>query len=379
MDINYDVMDERKIDYSVLQLIKEHSKKYESAFDKKEFLRGICAFEQKFILLNSSNPYDVLLNLEQLDIKSSKLVLDELDYSDVSKILQLFNMEQKKDFYKHFTNLGLVNKFIIIDRQSEEYIDGLSFNRKVELIDSSKNSTSLATEKVYESIPKEKREQVMDMLTSSNGVSALSSTTAYQAETSNNNEQTSEQETSDESDDQTPQNNENNEENQIQSKKETENKLDTEQFNKIINEFLRQNIDLYKEKYPELKEIDLSSEDIYSLLSPELQLIIKNEFGNQENKQVKEDIKSQVSNEETNAQINSEQTIRKELTQEQYKDYLEKYSIIGNGESSVSIVNNPAIKQSFDRAKVNCETEVIQLLNSQLLSDNLEQNKSKTI
>ena len=55
--------DEKEIDYSVIQQIREHAKKYDSTPDKKNFLRNVCAYEQKVILLESKNPYDVMMKV----------------------------------------------------------------------------------------------------------------------------------------------------------------------------------------------------------------------------------------------------------------------------------------------------------------------------
>ena len=59
---------------------KEHAKLYDTAYDKKEFLKSVSVHEQKIILMNSSKPYEVLNYLDELDLKSSRLLLEELNY-----------------------------------------------------------------------------------------------------------------------------------------------------------------------------------------------------------------------------------------------------------------------------------------------------------
>ena len=91
------------INYDLIKKVEEHSKKYSSATDKKEFLKNACAYEQKLILMNSSRPYEVLNYLDELDLKSSRLILSELNYVEITKILELFTSEDKKNFYNTFS------------------------------------------------------------------------------------------------------------------------------------------------------------------------------------------------------------------------------------------------------------------------------------
>ena len=103
--------DVKKVDYMVLKQLELHAKKYDSAPNKKEFLKNVCAYEQKIILLNSKNPYEVLNYMQELDLKSSKLVLEELSYEEIKRLLELFTSEHKKMFYNSFSSLELVKAY----------------------------------------------------------------------------------------------------------------------------------------------------------------------------------------------------------------------------------------------------------------------------
>ena len=100
--------EEIKINYDLIKKIEKHAQTYNSHPDKKNFLRNVCAYEQKYILMNSMRPYDVLKYLDDLDLKSSRLVLEELNYAEIKKILDLFTHEDKTAFYKTFSDLSLI-------------------------------------------------------------------------------------------------------------------------------------------------------------------------------------------------------------------------------------------------------------------------------
>lgn len=124
--------------------------------------------------MHSKNPYEVLNYLDELDIKLTRELLSELTYDEIEDILLLFSSEDKEKFYNTFSDLDLVNQFIVQDENSSEYIDDLSFDRKVELIDASTQETVEATSIVYESIPNEQKEYVSSLVNDSDAVSALS-------------------------------------------------------------------------------------------------------------------------------------------------------------------------------------------------------------
>lgn len=145
------------IDEATIKRMEEHARLYDTAYDKKEFLKNVSIYEQKIILMNSTKPYDVLNYLDELDLKSSRLLLEELTDDEIKSIIALFSSEDKKKFYATFSDLSLVNQFIVQDKNSSEHIQNLSFERKVELIDSSDKKTKEATSVIYESMPYQER------------------------------------------------------------------------------------------------------------------------------------------------------------------------------------------------------------------------------
>ena len=163
-----------KYNYEYLKELECHAKNYDFVSDKKEFLKNVSPYEHKIILLHSKNPYEVLNYLDELDIKLTRELLSELTYDEIEDILLLFSSEDKEKFYNTFSDLDLVNQFIVQDENSSEYIDDLSFDRKVELIDASTQETVEATSIVYESIPNEQKEYVSSLVNDSDAVSALS-------------------------------------------------------------------------------------------------------------------------------------------------------------------------------------------------------------
>lgn len=163
-----------KYNYEYLKEIERHAKNYDFVSDKKEFLRNVSPYEQKIILLHSKNPYEVLNYLDELDIKQTRKILSELTYDEIEDILLLFSSEDKEKFYSTFSDLELVNQFMVQDERALEYIDDLSIDRKVELIDASNKETIEATSIVYESISDEQKEYVSSLVSDSDAVSALS-------------------------------------------------------------------------------------------------------------------------------------------------------------------------------------------------------------
>jgi len=172
--MNENILISQGMSYEYLKRLEEHSKLYDFVSDKKSFLRSIIPYEQKLVLLNSSDPYEVLNYLDELDNKATRKILNELTYDEIKKVISLFNSEDKKAFYSHYSDLDLVNQFIVHDKNASEYIDDLTFNRKVDLIDSSNSKTIEAASKVYETMSEEQQDIVSDFVTESSAVSTLS-------------------------------------------------------------------------------------------------------------------------------------------------------------------------------------------------------------
>lgn len=167
------------IDSDTMKEIREHANLYDRAYDKKEFLRNVSVHEQKIILMNSSKPYEVLDYLDELDLKSSRLLLEELNFEEIKHIISLFTSEDKKRFYATFSDLSLVNQFIVQDKNSQQHVQNLSFERKVDLIDSSDKQTQVATSVIYESMPLEERVSAAEKVTDVDAMYALEGTNAY--------------------------------------------------------------------------------------------------------------------------------------------------------------------------------------------------------
>lgn len=167
------------IDSDTMKEIREHANLYDRAYDKKEFLRNVSVHEQKIILMNSSKPYEVLDYLDELDLKSSRLLLEELNFEEIKHIISLFTSEDKKRFYATFSDLSLVNQFISQDKNSQQHVQNLSFERKVDLIDSSNKQTQVATSVIYESMPLEERVSAAEKVTDMDAMYALEGTNAY--------------------------------------------------------------------------------------------------------------------------------------------------------------------------------------------------------
>ena len=197
MDNITELNDQKNIDSATMKKIREHANLYDSSYDKKEFLKNVSVHEQKIILMNSSKPYEVLNYLDELDLKSSRLLLEELNYDEIKHIISLFSAEDKKRFYATFSDLSLVNQFISQDKNSHVYVQNLSFDRKLDLIDSSDKQTEVATSVIYESMPYEERVSAAEKVTDVNASYTLESTAVYnetQETLSNEEQQTTETE-----------------------------------------------------------------------------------------------------------------------------------------------------------------------------------------
>ena len=287
MKYNEFTKEEIELNYDLIKKIEMHARNYETEPDKKNFLRSVCAYEQKYILMNSNRPYEVLKYLDELDLKSSRLILDELNYIEIKKLLNLFTDEDKEDFYNTFSDLSLVNQFITKDKNATEHLKELPVARKVDILNSSNTDTIEATTVVYESIPPKAREKVADSLTNVEAVTALNQTSTYKEDKvvneikeSHTNEVINEKQMSELT----------NEEIKNELEKEFEEKLNDQhlkelrddEINKIKREFFMEKLQNYMETMPEFKDLDLNDENLFDHLPPELLSIVEDDFSNQQ-------------------------------------------------------------------------------------------------
>lgn len=327
---------EKEINYDEIKQMEEHAKGYEVAADKKDFLRNISAYEQKIILLNSKNPYEVLNYLDELDLKNSRQILNELSFDEIKQILELFTSEDKQNFYKNFSDLTLVNQFIVHDKSSSNYIKDLSFDRKVNLIDSSNKETVMASAKIYETMPKEERSIVSEVVTTANSISTLSEATDY-VESNEASNETAESETN------------TNESNELDNS--NENKLmELEEINKEILEEVKEEIlEENLEENQEAKE--------------------ENQEAKEENQEAKEEIL------EGNHQIenpNIEEYVVDEINLNSKNEIDNKDSVVNNIDDSSNIWLNKTILEDFEVAKQQAEQIEIEKIKQNITSTNKE-------
>ena len=323
------ITDEKDISYDMLKQIHEHVREYETVSDKKEFLKNVGAYEQKLILLNSSHPYEVLCYMEELDLPTTKLVLNKLNYKEISRILALFTTEDKEAFYKTFSDLDLVNQFITYDKRADEYIDDLSVDRKIDLLNSSDSKTVVASSKVFDSISNEDKVQVISNINTTNGYVALSSADSYNTvelanEFNNDNMDKSENNLDSKKATEIEQKEEIKEEQEKSEEDKIE--LDTE-FDARMNYF-KANFEKYKESNPELNDIDINDPNFHKLIGVSLLLVISKDFENYK--------KSNLEN---------------------------------------RVVPNNLELEEFHQVQEQTENEVIQVLQSQVVSNDLEQSQ----
>ena len=349
---------EKSVDYSVLKQINEHALKYDSSPDKKEFLKNICAYEQKLILHNSKRPYDVLSYLNELDLESSRLVLSELNTFEIKKIIDLFTSEDKKSFYNNFSDLYLVNQFIKNDENSVNYVDNLTFDRKIELIDSVKNETKQATEKIYKTMSEEEKNIASDKITTVEASNALNYV-ENSVEVDSNLDDVFIDEQSD-TIDLKPENEKLNNENTLV------NEELLEDVNEFKDEFLKSNLQFLKQNYKEFENIDV---DKYNLLPEELKLILDERI-EETRKQEKVEEENLINNKDERIEETKEIDENNSMTIDEY----DKYSIVGDNISKVSIVSNPKKIEEFKH-----ETEIVELNQINELKNNMVNNNEKAI
>lgn len=286
MDKEHLILNESELPYEQILQMKEHSKQYEFATDKIEFLKNISAYEQKLILLQSERPYEVLEYLSQLDLKTSKIVLSELKYDELYEIIRLFTLEDKKRFYNTFSDLSLVNRFIACDKNADNFIDDLTTDRKVNLLNSSDKKTVEATAKIYESIPEEERVMVASKVNTIEGSIALDSSTSY-------NEDVILSESIEESGENDIQSNQQDLEEANQEVIDNEQLAEPNEQNKLqvsqeLMIFFSTRLQYYKENIPGFENIDINNPEVYESLSPELKAIVDKDFEQFTQKQEKQ-------------------------------------------------------------------------------------------
>ena len=188
---------EHEFNYTELLQMTEHAKKYDLTDDKKIFLKNISPYEQKLVLLESKNPYEVLKYLEELDLPNTKLILNELTTDEILRILELFTSEHKEEFYNNYSDLNLVNKFISNDKNAYQHVEDLDLDRKIEILNSSNSNTVEAASVVYDSISDNEKSEVIKNITTTEGSIALDSVSSYNEDITNENSEL--QQTSNES------------------------------------------------------------------------------------------------------------------------------------------------------------------------------------
>lgn len=163
--INDRRINENEFSYEELIKLREHSMQYQNVSDKRTFLKNMIPFEQKLVLLNSYKPYEVLSFLESLDYKNTDLIIDSLTNDELRKIINLFTMEDKQRFYNNFSHLDLVNRFIAHDKNSKEYVEKLTIDRKVDLLNETDNKTLESVETIYSTMSSEEKQIANEKVT----------------------------------------------------------------------------------------------------------------------------------------------------------------------------------------------------------------------
>ena len=277
-----DNMNEKYYNYNDLEQMQEKAKKIDSEPDKKNFLKTLTPLEQKMALFYSKRPYDIINYLDTLNSKETNIMLNELNDEEISKLLEQFTAEDKKSFYRTFSNSILVNKFISNDKQAFTHVDELDLERKIELLDSSKVATEKATEKIYDSLSTDEKKEVETKITSTEGSLVVDKV----IESDENNLENTMEEVLEEQDVKLQQQEEQNEETQEEKSEEKEQQenqeeqkeeIQEEKF-KEINNFLKSRLEYYKQQNPKFNDIDIATPNLFDSLSEELKEIVNNDF-----------------------------------------------------------------------------------------------------
>lgn len=273
-------IEENEFNNQELIQIQNHSKLYEVESDKKEFLKKITPYEQKLILLNSSKPAEVLNYLDELNMENTKILLSELNSEEITRMLERFSSEDKQIFYKYFNDLELVNKFIKYDDNAKDHVKDLDFERKIEILDSSKQETIAATLKVYDSMSTQEQIKIEENLTNADSSVALETVSLDFIEENsieenfNENNNVLEQPIKEvEQQEEEILIEENNKENQEQNDKNNDDEALQQK-----NEFYKKRLEYYIENIPQFKNAEKDSIIEYEVLSSELRSIVDNDF-----------------------------------------------------------------------------------------------------
>lgn len=299
MNIEERIFLENELSYDQIIQMKEHAKQYDYVVDKKDFLRSITPYEQKLVLLETRNPYEVLTYLDELDFENSRIILNKLTSTEIKKIIDEFTSEEKKKFYSNFSDLSLVNQFIMYDKNSKEHITNLETERKVEIIKSTKEETKEVAAKVYETVSEGEKTEVIDSIIDSGTTTVLNDVVS--AESVENTEIVELEDTIQEE-----QAEEIQEEQAEEIQEEQVEEIQEEQAEEHMTElddFIRTKKNFYIKNISHFSNFDFDGDNLYSKLSPELKTIIYNDF--------------KLNNEERKKEIlNSFQTIQTECEQE---------------------------------------------------------------
>ena len=328
-------MGEKYYNYSDLQQMQEKAQKIDYEMDKKNFLSKMNPLEQKMALFYSKKPYDIISYLDSLNYKETNEMLNELTTEEIVKLLEQFTAEDKRNFYSTFSNSTLVNKFIANDKQAFNHVDVLDLERKIELLDSSKVSTTQATEKIYESLSSEEKVEVEAKITSIEG-SLVVDKVIESSEDNLENTVVEEQELQETKiEEKEPPKEEIREEKELpkEEEKQEEKELPKEEVQdekfKEINDFFKTRLEQYKMQNPNFKNIDITNPNLFSSLSDELKEIVINDFNSlteeQKNKLNKENLLNefQKSKEDCESEIiNNAKKVELESKEEVVNDFV---------------------------------------------------------
>lgn len=328
-------MSEKYYNYNDLEQMKEKAKKIDYEPDKKSFLRTMNPLEQKMALFFSRRPYDIINYLGDLNNKDTNMMLNELTNEEISKLLEQFTAEDKRNFYSNFSNSVLVNRFIANDKQAFNHVDELDLERKIELLDSSKVSTTKATETIYDSLSTNEKAEVESKITSIEGSIVIDNVIEPNENNLENNvEETEELDVVKENEqkiqlEEIKEEKEQLKEEKVEEKEKIEEKIQENKL-KEINNFLKVKLEQYKQQNAKFNDINIDNPELFNSLSEELKEIVVNDFdlfikeGENKSKQP-EDILNEFQNskeeyekELINSVLNEKVNLQVEEVQEQH-------------------------------------------------------------